>query len=108
MGDLTEELRLIGCHSNGEARCTCGIGQDAADAITALRAEVERLTANLQSIVNARVCASELFTSDADEAASYAARAKAGLEGYDPRWSLAESRAWDAARAAIRAGEGEP
>jgi hypothetical protein len=37
---LIEELRLIGCHANGDARCTCGIGQDAAD-------EIERLTAAL-------------------------------------------------------------
>lgn len=34
--ELVDELRLIGCHANGDARCTCGIGQDAADTITAL------------------------------------------------------------------------
>ena len=34
--ELVDELRLIGCHANGDARCTCGIGQEAADTITAL------------------------------------------------------------------------
>lgn len=34
--ELVDELRLIGCHANGDARCTCGIGQDAAAAIAAL------------------------------------------------------------------------
>lgn len=29
MTGLREELRLIGCHANGDARCTCAIGQDA-------------------------------------------------------------------------------
>lgn len=43
MSDLLDELRLIGCHSNGDARCTCGIGQDAAD-------EIERLRAALTAI----------------------------------------------------------
>ena len=28
--ELVDELRLIGCHANGEARCTCAIGQGAA------------------------------------------------------------------------------
>ena len=37
---LKEELRLIGCHANGDARCTCNIGQDAA-------ARIERLEAAL-------------------------------------------------------------
>lgn len=36
---LTDELRLIGCHSNGDARCTCVIGMEAADRITQLIAE---------------------------------------------------------------------
>ena len=36
--DLKEELRLIGCHANGDARCTCNIGQDAIDRIEALEA----------------------------------------------------------------------
>jgi len=44
MSDIVDELRLIGCHENGEARCTCGIGMDAADEITRLRAENAALT----------------------------------------------------------------
>lgn len=32
---LVAELRVIGCHENGDARCTCGIGMDAADALEA-------------------------------------------------------------------------
>jgi len=39
MSDIVDELWLIGCHENGEARCTCGVGMDAADEITRLRAE---------------------------------------------------------------------
>ena len=38
--DLKEELRLIRCYANGDARCTCNIGQDAA-------ARIERLEAAL-------------------------------------------------------------
>ena len=34
--ELVDELRLIGCHANSDARCTCVIGQEAADTITAL------------------------------------------------------------------------
>lgn len=41
--ELVDELRLIGCHANGDARCTCGIGQDAADTITAQAEENRRL-----------------------------------------------------------------
>lgn len=43
---LIEELRLIGCHSNGDARCTCGIGMDAADTIAALREKLEAAERN--------------------------------------------------------------
>lgn len=42
---LQAELRIIGCHSNGDARCTCSIGADADAAITALRARVAELEA---------------------------------------------------------------
>lgn len=42
---LQAELRIIGCHSNGDARCTCSIGSDADAAITALRARVAELEA---------------------------------------------------------------
>jgi len=38
--DLKEELRLIGCHANGDARCTCNIGQDALARIEALEAQL--------------------------------------------------------------------
>ena len=42
--DLKEELRLIGCHANGDARCTCNIGQDAADRIERLEAALSEMT----------------------------------------------------------------
>lgn len=41
---IVAELRVIGCHENGDARCTCGIGMDAADALEAQAAELARLT----------------------------------------------------------------
>lgn len=57
LAGLREELRLIGCHQNGDARCTCSIGADALDAIDALRAQaakdkarIERLEAALREI----------------------------------------------------------
>lgn len=45
---LQGELRIIGCHSNGDARCTCSIGADADAAITALRARVAELGARAE------------------------------------------------------------
>ena len=42
--DLKEELRLIGCHANGDARCTCNIGQDAAARIERLEAALSEMT----------------------------------------------------------------
>ena len=57
LAGLREELRLIGCHQNGDARCTCAIWADALDAIDALRAQaakdkarIERLEAALREI----------------------------------------------------------
>ena len=44
--DIVNRLRIIGCFQNGDAVCTCVTGMEAADTITALRAEVERLTAD--------------------------------------------------------------
>ena len=44
--ELVDELRLIGCHANGDARCTCGIGQEAADLITALAERIAALDAD--------------------------------------------------------------
>lgn len=65
LAGLREELRLIGCHQNGDARCTCAIGADALDAIDALRAQaakdkarIERLEATLRPFAKA----GELFT----------------------------------------------
>ena len=46
--ELVDELRLIGCHANGDARCTCVIGQEAADLITALAEENWRLREALE------------------------------------------------------------
>ena len=40
---LVAELRVIGCHENGDARCTCGIGMEAADTIEAQAAELARM-----------------------------------------------------------------
>ena len=39
--DLKEELRLIGCHANGDARCTCNIGQDSIARIEAQEAALQ-------------------------------------------------------------------
>jgi len=50
--ELVNELRLIGCHANGDARCTCVIGQDAADTITALSERVRRFTAVVEEIAS--------------------------------------------------------
>lgn len=57
LAGLREELRLIGCHQNGDARCTCAIGADALDAIDALcaqaakdKARIERLEAALRKM----------------------------------------------------------
>ena len=41
--ELVDELRLIGCHANGDARCTCVIGQEAADALEAQAEENRQL-----------------------------------------------------------------
>ena len=48
--ELVDELRLIGCHSNGDARCTCVIGQEAADALEAQAEENRRLRTALTKI----------------------------------------------------------
>ena len=51
--ELVDELRLIGCHANGDARCTCVIGQEAADAITAQAEENRRLREALRPFASA-------------------------------------------------------
>lgn len=43
--DLRLELLEIGCHENGDARCTCLIGGDALDLIDAQAARIEALEA---------------------------------------------------------------
>lgn len=48
--ELVDELRLIGCHANGDARCTCVIGQEAADALEAQAEENRRLREALTKI----------------------------------------------------------
>lgn len=50
LAELVEELRLIGCHANGDSRCTCGIGQDAADALEAQAEETRRLREALSGL----------------------------------------------------------
>lgn len=42
---LRDELLHIGCFTNGDARCTCAIGADAADLIGTLAARIEALEA---------------------------------------------------------------
>lgn len=49
---LQAELRIIGCHSNGDARCTCSIGADADAAITDLRARIAELEAENFSLAS--------------------------------------------------------
>jgi len=50
LAGLREELRLIGCHQNCEARCTCAIGADALDAIDALRAQAAKDKARIERL----------------------------------------------------------
>ena len=49
--ELVDELRLIGCHANGDARCTCVIGQEAADAITAAQERIEAMEGLLRDVI---------------------------------------------------------
>ena len=86
--ELVDELRLIGCHANGDARCTCVIGQEAADAITAQDEENQRLREALQRIEAASKFWSEY--PDGNDAIRYA---------HDSTRRLA--------RAALSSGEGE-
>ena len=58
LAGLREELRLIGCHQNGDARCTCSIGADAVDAIDALRAQATKDKARIERL-EARLAAAE-------------------------------------------------
>ena len=58
LAGLRDELRLIGCHQNGEARCTCAIGADALDAIDALRAQAAKDKARIERL-EARLAAAE-------------------------------------------------
>lgn len=50
LAGLREELRLIGCHQNGDARCTCSIGADALDAIDALEAQAAKDKARIERL----------------------------------------------------------
>lgn len=50
LAGLRKELRLIGCHQNGDARCTCSIGADALDAIDALRAQAAKDKARIERL----------------------------------------------------------
>ena len=50
--ELVDELRLIGCHANGDARCTCVIGQEAADALEAQAEENRRLREALEEAIH--------------------------------------------------------
>jgi len=50
LAGLRDELRLIGCHQNGDARCTCAIGADAVDAIDALEAQAAKDKARIERL----------------------------------------------------------
>ena len=50
--ELVDELRLIGSHANGDARCTCVIGQEAADALEAQAEENRRLREALEEAIH--------------------------------------------------------
>ena len=91
LAGLREELRLIGCHQNGDARCTCAIGADALDAIDALRAQsakdkarIERLEARLAAAEAGEdalaECLRRLLKGD-----SYRAHSEAALAAYEAR-----------------------
>lgn len=71
LAGLRDELRLIGCHQNGDARCTCSIGADALDAIDALRAQaakdkarIERLEAALRPFADEAAMWGDLVPDD--------------------------------------------
>lgn len=102
MTDLREELRLIGCHANGDARCTCAIGSDALALIeyqeTALRLAlpVMRRTVSeyLESVTvkrdHASIALAEWGEIGPDIQAIIAATALVGpepdVEGVDTEW----------------------
>lgn len=102
MSDLREELRLIGCHANGDARCTCNIGQDAltlidaqADALRVALPVLRRGASEyLESVTVKRdpasICAYEWEDVAPDIAAIRAATAIVGaqpdVEGVDTAW----------------------
>ena len=60
--ELVDELRLIGCHANSDARCTCVIGQEAADTITALSERNRALEEALAPFANI----ADLFDSEVE------------------------------------------
>ena len=71
-----DELRLIGCHANGDARCTCVIGQEAAAALEAQAEENRRLREALEEIA-------EYDTGATDGVAYTAKRALSSTEEKD-------------------------
>lgn len=97
LAGLREELRLIGCHQNGDARCTCAIGADALDAIDALRAQsakdkarIERLEARLAAAEAGEDALAELLMPMADEnplptCGCLGCRVAAALAAYEAR-----------------------
>ena len=90
--ELVDELRLIGCHANGDARCTCGIGQDAADTITAQAEENRRLREALRPFAKA----GELFP-----------EAPGSVEFDQAIYKPAAGEEWLAAKAAAAAAPAE-
>lgn len=93
--ELVDELRLIGCHANGDARCTCVIGPEAADAITAQAeriAELEKRLAGLhQSAEKMRDTANREFhrANRADSVLCWIAENGRGEEARRARAALA-------------------
>lgn len=98
--ELVDELRLIGCHANSDARCTCVIGQEAADTITALSERNRALEEALAPFANiADLFDSEVEVhSDTDELSLFYGDEANWLAD---RFTLAQ---FNAARAALTSG----
>lgn len=99
LAGLRDELRLIGCHQNGDARCTCAIGADAVDAIDALRAQAAKDKARIE-----RLEAALRLLALRSESLVHAHQHGNGLEGWHNTVDGVD-RAITAARAALEDGE---
>lgn len=89
LAGLREELRLIGCHQNGDARCTCSIGADALDAIDALRAQAAKDKARIERLVALVRDGSDLMRGECENL-KYSITVPSGGLSADPldRWAF--------------------